>query len=135
VLESFPSGPLEQVLDNYATQLKARMAALDLIIAVSGARGRHLDGAMRALIKETRKMARVDSAQVRGAALLASLQRLIHFMIAGYGAVATYAATLDRGDEARRFHDYVEHEQEVDQQLTALAKAMTLPEARAQSST
>lgn len=33
------------------------------------------------------------------------------------------------------FHDYVEHEQEVDQQLTALAKAMILPEARAQSST
>jgi len=132
VRESFPSSSLEQVLSNYALDVQTRIAALDQVIADSGASGRHFDGAMFALITETRKMAQIDSAPVRGAALLASLQRLIHFMIAGYGTVATYATTLDRAEEAERFHGDVEREKEIDQQLTALAKAMTNPEARAQ---
>jgi hypothetical protein len=43
-------------------------------------------------------MTQIRSTHVQGAALVASLQRLIHFKIAGYGTTATYAALLARPD-------------------------------------
>jgi ferritin-like metal-binding protein YciE len=135
VLESFQSSSFEQLLSGYTAEVQARIAALDQVISATGAPGRHVGGGMHALIAETRMMTQIGAVHVRGAALLASLQRLIHFMIAGYGAVATYAATLDREDEAGLFHGYVEREKETGLRLTSLAKAMTNPEARAQPAT
>ena len=54
----------------------------------------HTDDAMRALIDETEKMWRVCAANVRDAAVTASVQRIIHYKIAGYGAIAAYAKAL-----------------------------------------
>jgi ferritin-like metal-binding protein YciE len=127
---SFQSSSLDQLLSGYATDIEARTSGLDTIIASMGANPRgHADRAMRALIAETRRMSRVRSSHVRGAALVASLQRLIHFQIAGFGTAATYASMLARSDEALCLHGYVERGKEFDIQLTALAKAMINPEA------
>ncbi|MDB6010367.1 MAG: hypothetical protein JWL65_2617 [Gammaproteobacteria bacterium] len=127
---SFQSSALDQVLRGYATDIEARTSGLDAIIASLGGSPRgHTDRAMRALIGETRRMTRVRSTHVRGAALVASLQRLIHFKIAGYGTAATYATMLPRPGDAQLLHGYVERDKEVDNELTALAKAMVNPEA------
>jgi ferritin-like metal-binding protein YciE len=127
---SFQSSSLDQVLRGYATDIEARTSGLDALIASIGANPRgHTDRAMRALIGETRRMTRVRSTHVRGAALVASLQRLIHFKIAGYGTAATYATMLSRPGDAQLLHGYVERDKEVDNELTALAKAMVNPEA------
>jgi ferritin-like metal-binding protein YciE len=127
---SFQSSSFDQLLSGYASDIEARISGLDAIIASKGARPHaHVDRAMRALIGETRRMTRVRSTHVRGAALVASLQRLVHFKIAGFGTAATYATMLARPDEAERLHGYVEREKEFDTQLTALAKAMINPEA------
>jgi ferritin-like metal-binding protein YciE len=127
---SFRSSSLDQLLSGYARDIQARTSGLNAIIVSMGANPRaHADRAMRALTGETRRMTRVRSTHVRGAALVASLQRLIHFQIAGFGTAATYATMLARPDEAERLHGYVEREKELDTQLTALAKAMINPEA------
>jgi ferritin-like metal-binding protein YciE len=127
---SFQSSSLDQVLRGYATDIEPRTSGLDAIITGIGANPRgHTDRAMRALIGETRRMTRVRSTHVRGAALVASLQRLIHFKIAGYGTAAAYATMLSRPDDAQLLHGYVEREKEVDNELSALAKAMVNPEA------
>jgi ferritin-like metal-binding protein YciE len=132
LLESFRSSALEQLLRQYQSQGRARIESLERIIPPdAGNAGGHSDEAMRALIVETGKMTRIEPTHVRGAALIASLQRLIHFMIAGYGSVATYAITLGRPEEAECFDNYVEQEKEMDHHLTALAKAIANPEARA----
>jgi ferritin-like metal-binding protein YciE len=129
---SFQSSSLDQVLRAYATDIEARIWGLDALIASMGANPRaHSDRAMRALIRETRQMTRVRSTHVRGAALVASLQRLIHFKIAGYGTAATYATMLPRPDDAQLLHGYVERDKEIDNELTALAKAIVNPEALA----
>lgn len=127
---SYQSTSLDQVLRGYTTDIDARTSGLDAIIASMGANPRgHSDRAMRALIGETRRMTKVRPTHVRGAALVASLQRLIHFKIAGYGTAATYAAMLTRPDDAQHLHGYVEREKAVDNELNALAKAMINPEA------
>jgi ferritin-like metal-binding protein YciE len=127
---SYQSTSLDQVLRGYATDIEARTSGLDAIIASTGANPRgHSDRAMRALIGETRRMTTVRPTHVRGAALVASLQRLIHFKIAGYGTAATYAAMLARPDDAQHLQGYVEREKTVDNELNALAKAMINPEA------
>ena len=127
---SYQSTSLDQVLRGYATDIEARTSGLDAIIASMGANPRgHSDRAMRALIGETRRMTKVRPTHVRGAALVASLQRLIHFKIAGYGTAATYATMLTRPDDAQHLQGYVEREKAVDNELNALAKAMVNPEA------
>ena len=127
---SYQSTSLDQVLRGYTTDIDARTSGLDAIIASMGANPRgHSDRAMRALIGETRRMTKVRPTHVRGAALVASLQRLIHFKIAGYGTAASYAAMLTRPDDAQHLHGYVEREKAVDNELNALAKAMINPEA------
>jgi ferritin-like metal-binding protein YciE len=127
---SYRSTSLDQVLRGYATDIEARTSGLDAIIAGMGANPRgHSDRAMRALIGETHRMTKVRPTHVRGAALVASLQRLIHFKIPGYGTAATYAAMLARPDDAHHLRRYVERERAVDNELSALAKAMINPEA------
>jgi ferritin-like metal-binding protein YciE len=126
---SFQSSSLDQVLRGYASDLEARIVGLDTMITSMGANPRgHSDRAMRALIAETRRMTKIRPTHVRGSAIVASLQRLVHFKLAGYGTAATYATMLARPDYAERLHGYVEREKEVDDQLTALARAQINPE-------
>ncbi len=55
-----------------ATDIEVRTSSVDAIIASTGANPHgHADRAMRALIGETRRMTRVGSTHVRGAALVA----------------------------------------------------------------
>ena len=124
---------LEQQLRGYSTELRSRRDDLDRILASRGIDSRrHPDQAMRALVDETRKMAQVCGANVREAALVASLQRIIHYKIAGYGNVASYAKALDRTDEAARFADYADRDKAIDGELTLLAKGTLNPQARAE---
>ena len=48
-------------------------------------------------------MWRVCAANVRDAAVTASVQRIIHYKIAGYGAIAAYAKALGREDRSGAF--------------------------------
>jgi ferritin-like metal-binding protein YciE len=82
---------------------------------------------MRALVAETEKMTEVAGDAVRNAALVASLQRLLHYKIAGYGTVAAYAKSLGRADEAERFGEYADRDEALDEELSAMAESSLNP--------
>lgn len=110
-------------MQEYATELQSRRVDLEGLLARIGASVRgDTDDAMQALIEETEKMWRVCAANVRDAAVTASVQRIIHYKIAGYGAIAAYAKSLARQDEARHFAQLAERDRAVDAELSDLAK-------------
>jgi ferritin-like metal-binding protein YciE len=119
-------------MQEYATDLHARRGDLEGLLSRIGANVRaHKDDAMQALIDETEKMWRVCAANVRDAAVTASVQRIIHYKIAGYGAIAAYAKALGREEDARHFAQLAERDRAVDAQLSDLAKGTLNPEAAA----
>jgi ferritin-like metal-binding protein YciE len=119
-------------LQEYATELQARRVDLESLLARIGADVvGEADDAMRALTEETEKMWRICAANVRDAAVAASVQRIIHYKIAGYGAIASYAKALGRVTEAGHFAQLADRDKAVDAELTELAKGTLNPEATA----
>lgn len=117
-------------LDEYATELRARKVDLESLLARGEIDARpHPDDAMHALLSETEKMARVCAAVLRDAAVVASLQRIIHYKIAGYGTIAAYAKSLERTEEAAHFAELASRDKAIDAELTRLAKSVLNPEA------
>lgn len=117
-------------MQEYATELQSRRVDLEGMLARIGAGvGEKRDDAMHALIRETEKMWRVCAANMRDAAVAASLQRIIHYKIAGYGAIASYAKSLGRLDEARHFAQLADRDKTIDAELTDLAKGTLNTEA------
>jgi ferritin-like metal-binding protein YciE len=117
-------------LQEYASELQARRRDLENFLARIGADARgEMDDAMRALIAETDKMWRVSAANVRDAAVTASVQRIMHYKIAGYGAIAAYARALGRAAEAAHFAQLADRDKAVDGELSELAKGTLNPDA------
>jgi ferritin-like metal-binding protein YciE len=77
-------------------------------------------------------MAEVCAANVRDAALVASLQRLTHYRIAAYASVVAFARSLGRTEEVALLARYLEHDKTFDAELTALAESILNPKATAQ---
>lgn len=124
------NGPFAFRMQEYATELQARRADLDSLLARIGVDAReHADDAMQALVVEANKMAEVCAESVRDAAIAASVQRIIHYKIAGYGAIASYAKALGRHDQAGDFAQLADRDKAIDTEITDLAKATLNPEA------
>ncbi|MFY0605622.1 MAG: DUF892 family protein [Cyclobacteriaceae bacterium] len=64
---------------------------------------------------------RCRTGEVRDAAIIISLQHIIHFKIASYGAVATYANIMHLYNDAQKLHQIVELEKKTDRLLAMLA--------------
>jgi ferritin-like metal-binding protein YciE len=119
-------------MQEYATELQSRRGDVEGLLARLGANVRaHTDDAMQALIEETEKMWRVCAANVRDAAVTASVQRIIHYKIAGYGAIASYAKALGREEDAQQYAQFAERDKAVDAELSTLAKDTLNPQAAA----
>lgn len=119
---------LERHLRGYATELRSRAQDLARFVRASGAEAEgHTDQGMRALIGELLRMRAIYAHTVRDAALVASLQRLLHFKIAGYGSVAAFARSLGRDDEAAQLAGHADRDRAIDQELSALAKGILNP--------
>jgi ferritin-like metal-binding protein YciE len=117
-------------IEEYATELQVRKADLEGVLDRWNANRRaHPDDAMRALIQETHKMANISAENVRDAAIAASLQRIIHYKIAGYGTIAAYAKTLGRLDDAEHFAQLADRDKAIDAEITEIAKGILNPEA------
>lgn len=124
---------LRELLNKYAADIQTRTQELQRMLSGSAADPRqHPDQAMRALIRETYKMAQVCAPNVRDAALVSSLQRLTHYRIAAYGSVASYAKSLGSLEEAARLSEYADREKTFDADLTELAELTLNPQATAE---
>lgn len=113
---------LRELLQGYATELNSRREDMERLLSVAGVDPReHSDQAMKSLLAELVKMSELSVAAVRDAALIDSLQRIVHLKIAAYGSVATFAKMLGRIDDASRFAEYGDREKSIDSELTAIA--------------
>lgn len=113
---------LQELLQSYATELNARREDMERLLSAAGINPReHSDQAMKSLLAELVKMSEVPVPAVRDAALIDSVQRIVHLKIAAYGSVATFAKMLGRIDDAARFSGYADREKSVDSELTAIA--------------
>jgi len=114
---------LAQRVSDYAAQMRLRHVYLEDLLARLAPKTRlHPDKAMRALARETSRIADTCSEDVRDAAWTAALQRIIHQMIASYGTVAAHAKALGRTQEAAWFAECADQEKAADAELSALAK-------------
>ena len=130
LVPTISNGPLAFRIEEYSTELQSRRVDLESLLARAGTDVReHPDDAMLALIEETHKMQRVCSEKVRDAAIAASLQRIIHYKIASYGTIASYAKALGRLEEAGHFAQLADRDKAIDAELTELAKGTLNPEA------
>jgi ferritin-like metal-binding protein YciE len=112
---------LAHKLSGYSTELASRGEDLERILAGSAGASAHPDQALAALIRESRKMKQVRGATIRDAAIIDSMQRLLHYAIAAYGSVAAYAKALGRTEEAARLADYADRDKATDAALTVIA--------------
>jgi ferritin-like metal-binding protein YciE len=87
---------------------------------------------MQALAAEARKMTKVGVSAVRDAGLIASVQRLLHYRIAGYGTVAAYARALGETYHAGALAGCSDRDKRFDEQLTELAESVINPLAERQ---
>jgi ferritin-like metal-binding protein YciE len=117
-------------IEEYSTELKARQVDLESLLARVGAGVLdEADDAMSALVAETHKMTSLSDPHVRDAAITASLQRILHYKIAGYGTIASYAKALGRTDEAGHFAQLADRDKAIDSELTEIAKGTVNPQA------
>ena len=91
-------------IEEYSTELKSRQVDLESLLARVGAdvigEG---DDAMQALVEETHKMAALADRNVRDAAVTASLQRIVHYKIAGYGTDRVLCESVGPQRRSRSF--------------------------------
>lgn len=66
-------------------------------------------------------LSRCNTNEIKDAAIIIGLQHIIHFKIASYGAVATYANIIGLYNDASKLHQLVELEKKMDRQLAMLA--------------
>lgn len=61
--------------------------------------------------------------EVRDAAIINSIQRIIHSKITGFGSLAAYARQMGEQEVAQALHEAADLERSTDRQLTVLAQA------------
>lgn len=79
--------------------------------------------AMEGLIQEGRLLVnKIDDPDVLDAAIIAALQRVEHYEIAGYGTARAFARQIDRDNIAEILQETLDEEGEADKKLTSIAE-------------
>jgi len=86
--------------------------------------------AMKGLIEECKEVLEEDGEEaIIDIALVAAVQRVEHYEIAGYGTVRALAEHLGHAKVAKLLGDTLKEESAADEKLTAVTKKNLLPEA------
>jgi len=89
----------------------------------------HTDGSMQAILREARDWAEtISSPAVRDAALIASVQRVLHYGMAVHGSLASWAGQLGLEDK-QVLEGAVEEARRADARLTEIAQGLVNREA------
>jgi ferritin-like metal-binding protein YciE len=84
---------------------------------------------MRALVHEASRVAETCTTNVRDVILVATLQHMVHYLIASYGTIAAHAKVLGLPEQAALFHGHADSDRQFDADLSALAKSEVNPAA------
>jgi ferritin-like metal-binding protein YciE len=114
---------LRQIVDDYLINNESQLMRLRQVFEFLFLQKRgETCKAMKAMIKEAINIIiRSSDHEVRDAGLITALQHIIHYKMAGYGAVCTYAKMLERFDVGAIVHVNLEKEKKVDRKLAMLA--------------
>jgi ferritin-like metal-binding protein YciE len=122
----------DALVDHHAETLAQKERLLAILRTHGVDPAAHVDQAMEALIRETRKMLGIlEGDDLRDAGLIASIQKLEHYEIAAYGSAAALAGQLELRDDQMLLHDSLLEEKEADARLTDIAKGEVNPDALA----
>jgi ferritin-like metal-binding protein YciE len=122
----------DALVDHHAETIAQKERLLAILRTHGVDPAAHVDQAMEALIRETRKMLGIlEGDDLRDAGLIASVQKLEHYEIAAYGSAAALAGQLELRDDQMLLHDSLLEEKEADALLTDIAKGEVNPDALA----
>lgn len=131
VIERAAHEDLKAALRSHLAKTEVHRERLDEIFRKMGTDpGGETCHAMKGLIRETKhffhevqNIIREDAPPaVVDAGIVANVQRIEHYEIAGYGTVRHYAEVLGRAEDAALLEATLQEEKEADQQLNDLAK-------------
>jgi ferritin-like metal-binding protein YciE len=123
------NGPLAERVSQYVAALRRRTAEHERLME-SGDEGRsHRNPVMRALVHEASRVAETCTTNVRDVILVATLQHMVHYLIASYGTIAAHAKVLGLPEQAALFHGHADSDRQFDADLSALAKSEVNPAA------
>lgn len=115
---------LRNVLTNYTLAHESQIMRLRQVFELqfTQKRGEQCEGLETIVREATDLLNRCPNVEVRNAALITAIQHIIHYKIAGYGAICTYAKTLGLWEEASILHRNLEEEKAHDNKLIILAE-------------
>jgi ferritin-like metal-binding protein YciE len=115
------NGPLAERVSQYVSALRRRTAEYE--------GETHRNPIMRAFVQEASRAAENCATNVRDVVLVATLQHMVHYLIASYGTLAAHAKVLGLAEEAALFHGYAEADRQFDLDLSSLARSEVNPQA------
>jgi ferritin-like metal-binding protein YciE len=118
------SSELQNAFDQHLQQTHQHVNRLENIFADLGInKTGDVCVAMKGLIKESDEVIRaVADTAVRDAALIAAVQRVEHYEMAGYGCARTFANKLGYGEVADLLQQTLDEEGDTDKKLTSIAE-------------
>jgi len=124
MLEQFTEKALKKLVQDHKEATENQTKRLEdifekLQVASFGERSQIMQG----LIEESDDLVRRSGGpEIRDSILIANLQYVKHFEIAGYGTACTYANELNLHDIADLLHHSMKEEKEMDEDLSEIAK-------------
>jgi ferritin-like metal-binding protein YciE len=111
-------------MENHVAVTEKQISRLEKIIEqLQLSSTREHSEAMNGLVREGRELIRrTDEREAMDAAIIASIQYMKHFEIAGYGSACSFAEELGFKDIADQLHFSLKEEKEFDKDLTKLAR-------------
>jgi ferritin-like metal-binding protein YciE len=123
------NGPLAERVSQYVAALRRRSAEHAALLELGDEGRSHRNEIMRALVRESSRIAENCATTVRDVVLVATLQHMVHYLIASYGTIAAHAKVLGFTEQAALFAGHADSDQQFDADLSTLAKSEVNPQA------
>ncbi|MGB3467643.1 MAG: DUF892 family protein [Cyclobacteriaceae bacterium] len=126
IVENVHESGLKDIINGYLDDNESQVQRLRQVFEILflQKRGETCE-ALKAMVKETNSIIkRSNDSKVRDAALITALQHIIHYQIAGYGAVCTYAKMLEFFEAGKILHINLEEEKNTDRKLAMHAEGI-----------
>lgn len=123
VIDAAKDDELRKALVEHQDDTEGQIGRLNTIFDALdfGPRGHHCAG-MEGLLKELKDALETDVEEVRDAMIIAAMQRVEHYEMAGYGVARTFARKLGEQDAADLLQRSLEEEGQADRELTRIAE-------------
>lgn len=119
------SPELKEALVTLLQETQSHLERIDKVVELSGIKLKRVKcAATEGLVEESKETTdEVEKGAVLDAALIASAQKVLHYQIASYGTLATFATHLGFEEAIELLNEILEGKKAADQKMTALAES------------